>query len=85
MHRPEEDGPRPHHRRAKGEKANKKQMACVGAVSRIKPFVRKAEDIIDEVVRHEKAKERPEPQHKNLWAEMSREVEGQPRRGCSAT
>ena len=33
MRRPEaEDGPRPHHRRTKGEKANKKQMACVGAV-----------------------------------------------------
>jgi hypothetical protein len=24
--------PKPHHRRTKGEKANKKQMACVGAV-----------------------------------------------------
>src|SRR3982751_3948809 len=34
MRRPEpDDGPRPHHRRTKGEKANKKQMACVGAVS----------------------------------------------------
>src|SRR3954463_869919 len=33
MRRPgPDDGPRPHHRRTKGEKANKKQMACVGAV-----------------------------------------------------
>src|SRR3954466_7832278 len=78
MRRPEEDGPRPHHRRTKGEKANKKQMACVGAVSSIKPFVRKAEDIIDEVLRDQKAKERPRPQHKHVWAEMTREVEGQP-------
>ena len=79
MRRPElEDGPRPHHRRAKGEKANKKQMACVGAVYSIEPFVRKADDIIDEVLRDRKAKERPEPQHKHIWAEMTRQVEGQP-------
>jgi hypothetical protein len=78
MRRPEEDGPKPHHRRTKGEKANKKQMACVGAVYSIKPFVRKSEDIIDEVLRDEKARERPEPQHKHVWAEMTREVEGQP-------
>lgn len=79
MRRPErEDGPKPHHRRTKGEKANKKQMACVGAVYSIDPFVRKAEDIIDEVLRDQKAKERPEPQHKHVWAEMTREVEGEP-------
>jgi hypothetical protein len=79
MRRPEaEDGPKPHHRRTRGEKANKKQMACVGAVYSIKPFVRKAEDIIDEVLRDEKAEQRPEPQHKNVWAEMTRQVEGQP-------
>jgi hypothetical protein len=78
MRRPPQDEPRPHHRRTKGEKANKKQMACVGAVYSIKPFVRKAEDIIDEVLRHEKAKQRPVPQHKHVWAEMTREVEGQP-------
>jgi hypothetical protein len=69
MRRPEpEDGPRPHHRRTKGEKANKKQMACVGAVYPIEPSVRQAEDIIDEVLRHEKAKRRPRPQHKHVWA-----------------
>jgi hypothetical protein len=79
MRRPEpDDGPRPHHRRTKGEKANKKRMACVGAAYSIKPFVRKAQDIIDEVLRDKRAKERPEPQHKHVWAEMSREVEGQP-------
>src|SRR3954453_4177845 len=79
MRRPEpEDGPKPHHRRTKGEKANKKRMACVGAVYSIDPFVRKAEDIIDEVLRDKRAKERPCPQHKHVWAEMTREVEGQP-------
>src|SRR3954451_22040818 len=75
MRRPEaEGGPRPHHRRTKGEKANKKRMACVGAVYSIDPFVRKAADIINEVLRDQKAKERPRPQHKHVWAEMTREV-----------
>jgi hypothetical protein len=76
MRRPPQDGPKPHHRRTKGEKANKKQMACVGAVYSIEPFVRKAEDIIDEVLRDEKAKQRPRPQHKHVWAEMTREIGG---------
>ena len=75
MRRPPQDGPRPHHRRTKGEKANKKQMACVGAVYTIAPFVRKADDILDEVLRDEKAGARPEPQHKHVWAEMTREVD----------
>lgn len=76
MRRPPQDGPKSHHRRTKGEKANKKQMACVGAVYSIEPFVRKAEDIIDEVPRREKAERRPEPQHKHVWAEMTRDVDG---------
>ena len=77
MRRPVQDGPRPHHRRTKGEKSNKKQMACVGAVYSIEPFVRKADDILDEVLRDQKAGERPEPQHKHVWAEMTREVAGE--------
>ncbi|MDB5349288.1 MAG: hypothetical protein JWN86_535 [Planctomycetota bacterium] len=75
MRRPPQDGPKPHHRRTKGEKANKKQMACVGAVYSVEPFVRKADDILDEVLRAEKAGARPEPQHKHVWAEMTREVD----------
>jgi hypothetical protein len=76
MRRPPQEGPRPHHRRTKGEKANKKQMACVGAVYSIEPFVRRADDIIDEVLRDQKAKQRPRPQHKHVWAEMTREIDG---------
>jgi hypothetical protein len=76
MRRPPPDGPKPHHRRTKGEKANQKQMACVGAVYSIEPFVRRAEDIIDEVLRDEKARQRPGPQHKHVWAEMTREIGG---------
>jgi hypothetical protein len=78
MRRPPQDEPQPYHRRTKGEKADKKQMACVGAVYSIEPFVREAEDIIDEVLRDKKAKQRPKPQHKHVWAEMTREVEGEP-------
>jgi hypothetical protein len=76
MRRPPQGGPNPHHRRTKGEKANKKQMACVGAVYSIEPFVRKAEDIIDEVLRGRKAQQRPVPQYKHVWAEMTREIGG---------
>src|SRR3954454_7083785 len=81
MRRPEaeeEEGPKPHHRRGPGEKANKKRMACVGAVYSIDPFVRRAEDIIDEVLRDKRAKERPRPQHKHVWAELTREFEDEP-------
>lgn len=76
MRRPPQDGPKPHHRRTKGEKANKKQMACVGAVYSIEPFGRKSEDIIDEVLRDQKAQQRPRPRHKHVWAEMTRELGG---------
>src|SRR4051794_35789969 len=78
MRRPPQDGPKPHHRPTRGEKRNKKQMACVGAVYSIKPFVRTAGDIVDEVLRDRRAKDRPKPQHKHVWAEMIREVDGQP-------
>jgi hypothetical protein len=77
MRRPPRDGPRPHHRRTKGEKANKKQMACVGSISTVEPFVRKADDILGEVPRDERAGGRPEPQHEHVWAEMTRQVGGE--------
>jgi hypothetical protein len=77
MRRPPQDGPQPHHRRTKGEKANKKQMACVGAVYTIEPFIRRADDILDEVLRDERAGDRPGPQHKHVWAEMTRQAGGE--------
>jgi hypothetical protein len=78
MRRPVPEGPRRHHRRTKGEKANKKQMACVGAVYSIEPFVRTADDILDEVLRDRRRDERPVPAHKHVWAEMSRDLDGEP-------
>lgn len=78
MRRPAPEGPRRHHGRTKGEKADKKQMACVGAVDSIEPFVRSADDILDEVLRDHRGDDRPEPAHKHVWAEMSRELDGEP-------
>ena len=57
-------------RRGKGEKANKKKMAAVGAVYTIDPFVRTADEVIDEVMRKKAAKRRPRPTHKRVRAEL---------------
>jgi hypothetical protein len=78
MRRPPQDGPRRHHRRTKGEKANKKQMACVGAVYSIEAFVRDPDDILDELLRDRRGAERPKPVHKHVWAELTREIDGEP-------
>jgi hypothetical protein len=64
--------PRVAHRRGKGEKANKKQMSYVGAVYSIARFRRTADQILDELLRKERAQDRPRPQHKHVWAEMTR-------------
>jgi hypothetical protein len=57
-------------RRGKGEKANKKKMAAVGAVYTIEPFVRQADDVIDEVMRKKARERRPRPQNKRVRAEL---------------
>jgi hypothetical protein len=59
-----------HPRRGKGEKANKKKMAAVGAVYTIEPFVRTADDVIEEVMRKKARQRRPRPQHKRVRAEL---------------
>jgi hypothetical protein len=58
------------HRRGKGQKANKKRMAAVGAVYTIKPFARTADEVIDEVMRKKAAQRRPRPTHKRVRAEL---------------
>ena len=63
-------------RRTKGQKANKKRMACAGAVYTIDPFVRTADDIVDDVMRKNRVKDRPVPQNKKLRAELTRIIEG---------
>lgn len=64
------------HRRGKGEKANKKQMAYAGATYTIDRFPRTAEDIVNELLRKQRAKDRPRPQNKHVWAEMTRPGDG---------
>src|SRR4051794_11020351 len=60
----------PHHRRGKGEKANQKRMAAVGAVYTIEPFVRTTDEVIDELQRKAAQKRRPRPQHKRVRADL---------------
>lgn len=57
-------------RRGKGEKANKKKMAAVGAVYTIQPFVRETDDVIEEVMRKKARERRPRPQNKRVRAEL---------------
>jgi hypothetical protein len=61
---------RGHHRRGKGEKANKKRMAAVGAVYTIEAFPRTADDVVDEVARREAAQRRPRPRNKHVRGEV---------------
>jgi hypothetical protein len=77
MRRPLEERVRRGPRRAKGEKANKKQMAYVAAVYSIERFVRTADEVVDEVLRRQRASDRPVPQNKRVWAEMTRVGEGE--------
>ena len=45
-------------------------MAAVGAVYTIEPFVRTADDVIEEVMRKKARKRRPSPQNKRVRAEL---------------
>jgi hypothetical protein len=56
---------------------SKKQMAYVGAVYSIAPFVRTSQDVIDEVRRRKRSPQRPRPVEKHVWAEMTRIRQGE--------
>ena len=71
------DDPAPGGRLGKGQKANKKRMAAVGGVYTVEPFIRAAEDVVDEVMREKAREDRPAPRGKQLRAELTREIEGQ--------
>jgi hypothetical protein len=62
--------------RTKGQKANKKRMACVGGAYTVEPFVRTAEDVVDEVLRDARKPDRPESRYKQLRAELTRPIDG---------
>jgi hypothetical protein len=52
-------------------------MAYVGAVYSIDRFRRTADEVVDELARRQRAADRPVPQHKQVWAEMTRVLESE--------
>ena len=73
---PDPDAPAIRGRRKKGEKANKKRMACVGVVYSIEPFKRTVDDVVNEILRESCRKDRPVPQNKRMRGKLTREIEG---------
>jgi hypothetical protein len=82
MVRPADAVPAGAHRK-KGEKANKKQMACLGCVYTVDPHERTPEGLVATLFRDEDRPKRPPPeaQQKRYWAELSREIDGAVVRG----
>lgn len=78
MVRPVEAAPVGAHRK-KGEKANKKQMACIGVVYTLDRQVRTPEDLVAALFRDpgHKRENPPEACQKRYWAELTREVAGE--------
>lgn len=64
-------------RRQRGEPKSRKQMAYVGIVYTIDPFVRTAAQIVQETQRKKCSDDRPLPRNKRTWAEMTQIREGE--------
>ena len=62
----------------KKKRKGKKQMAYVGAVYTIDRFRRTTDEVLDDMARRARTKQRPRPQHKRVWAEVTRILEGEP-------
>jgi hypothetical protein len=60
---------------SKGDKASQKRMATVGAVYTVNRYVRTPEDIVAALFHdeREKSRDRPRPQHKQVWASLPQE------------
>jgi hypothetical protein len=82
MVRPVEEKPAGAHR-TKGEKANKKQMACIGCVYSVDRHPRTPEELVATLFRDpDRRKDQPpQAQNKRYWAELSRDLDGEDRRG----
>jgi hypothetical protein len=73
------DEPPPVAHRTKGDKASRKRMATVAAVYTVERYRRTPEEIVAALFRDapEPAGDRPQPQHKEVWASLPRaEVPG---------
>lgn len=77
MVRPVAAAPAGSHRK-KGEKANKKQMACIGCVYTVDPHLRTAKEVVATWFRDpdRPRKKPPEARQKRYWTALSREEEG---------
>jgi hypothetical protein len=64
--------------RSKGEKANKKQMACIGCVYTVDPQVRTPEELVATLFREPATgRQAPPPaRQKRYWAELTRQQDG---------
>jgi hypothetical protein len=82
MVRPVAEKPAGAHR-TKGEKANKKQMACLGCVYSVDGHLRTPEELVATLFRDsDRPKEQPpQAQNKRYWAELSRDLDGEEFRG----
>jgi hypothetical protein len=72
-------------RAGKKARTGRKQAAYVGAIYGIDRFRRTADDVIDELRRKERAADRPQPQHKQVWAEMTSDSEADQTSGRERT
>ena len=75
MVRPVQSAPAGAHRK-KGEKANKKQMACIGCVYTVNPHVRTPEELIAVLFRDpgRRPKDPPHAIQKRYWAGLTRQT-----------
>jgi hypothetical protein len=82
MVRPVQEKPAGAHRK-KGEKANKKQMACIGCVYSVDRHERTPEELVAVLFRDPQRPGRPQPpaRQKRYWAELSRDRDGVAVRG----
>src|SRR5277367_934123 len=76
MVRPPQEKPAGAHRK-KGEKANKKQMACIGCVYTVDRHVRTPEELVATLFRDpDRPKSKPpEAKQKRYWAELSQQCD----------
>lgn len=82
MVRPAQQRPAGAHRK-KGEKANKKQMACIGCAYSADRHVRSPEELVAILFGETRpaGARPPEAKQKRYWAELTRAVAGEPVRG----
>lgn len=64
-------GERAQKRLTRGQVRTHKQMAYVGAVYTIEPWIRTADDVLDELLRRDSKSQRPKPRNKQVRAEMT--------------